>query len=167
MSVHLFLLGNVRPSMILSTHSSFCFFDLCCLLLIHWLTGRKAPSYLLTYLYSVLCFVLLFFLDFAFISPEWNTADAEIKVSSADNPELSEVLSSKSGAGQNIAMLASPTAGNFPFLIYTFPVNSTSFCPDPLTSFPCVNCGYQVPVLWTCRIGFVYFFVFPQKTKRS
>ena len=38
---------------------------------------------------------------------------AEIKVPSVENPKLSKVLSSKPGAGQNIAMHASPTARNF------------------------------------------------------
>ena len=50
-----------------------------------------------------------------------NTADAEIKVSSAENPELSEVFSSKPDAGQNIAVLASSAARNFPRSNLYFP----------------------------------------------
>ena len=44
------------------------------------------------------------------------TAYAEIKISSVENTELTNVLPLKSGLGQNIAMHASPTARNF-FLV--------------------------------------------------
>ena len=62
----------------------------------------------------------------SFWSPQWGTADAEIKVPSVENSELPKVLPLKPGVGQNIAMHASSTAMNF-FLISTFPVHSTSF----------------------------------------
>ena len=44
--------------------------------------------------------------------PWWGTADAEIKVSSVENPELKGSLPLKPGVGQNIAMYASPFARN-------------------------------------------------------
>ena len=40
------------------------------------------------------------------------TAEAEIKVPSAENPELSAVLSVKPGGGQNIVLHVSPAARN-------------------------------------------------------
>ena len=72
------------------------------------------------------------------------TAATEVKVVSVENPEVSG-LPSKPGAedhragvvGQNIAVRASLSARNFlaPFLISTFPVHSTSFVPNPLSTF--------------------------------
>ena len=60
--------------------------------------------------------------------PQWGTADTEIRVPSAENPELSKViLSLKPGVGQNIALCASPTARISAFLISTF-----SFLPNDL-----------------------------------
>ena len=43
------------------------------------------------------------------------------------------------GAGQNIAMHASPTAKNFPCLIFIF--HSTSFSADPLFTFLNAACS--------------------------
>ena len=40
--------------------------------------------------------------------PQWGTADAEIKVPSVENTELTTVLPSKSGGRQDIAMVARP-----------------------------------------------------------
>ena len=62
--------------------------------------------------------VLLFFLFFKF-PPQWDTADAEIKVPSTENQELSKVLSLNPGADKNYtATHASLNAMNFSFLIY-------------------------------------------------
>ena len=52
-------------------------------------------------------------------------ADAEIKVPSAEIPELSRVLSFKLGVGQNVAFHALPTARNCAFLIFAFSFHST------------------------------------------
>ena len=47
------------------------------------------------------------------VDPQWGIADAEIKVSSAENPERLNVLPLKPGEGKNIDMHTSPTARNF------------------------------------------------------
>ena len=44
---------------------------------------------------------------------QWGTADAEIKVSSAENSERLKVLPLQPGEGQNRDTRTSPTAGNF------------------------------------------------------
>ena len=60
------------------------------------------------------------FSQLVFHDPHWATEDAEIKVPSVENPELTNVLPAlKPGVGQNIATHASPTS--------TFPVHSPSF----------------------------------------
>ena len=59
--------------------------------------------------------------------PQWVTADAEIKVPSVENPELTHVLPLKLGVGQNLSMHASPAARNFlNVLISTLSLNSPS-----------------------------------------
>ena len=45
--------------------------------------------------------------------PQWGTADKEFMVPFVENPELTNALPLKPGAGPNIATHASPTAGNF------------------------------------------------------
>ena len=45
-------------------------------------------------------------------SPQWGTANAEVKVPSAENPALSKVFSFKPGLDQNIVLHASPAARN-------------------------------------------------------
>ena len=59
--------------------------------------------------------------------------DAEIKVASVENPELTDVLPAlKPGVGRNIATHASPQAKNFLLvLIFTFLVHSLSFSASP------------------------------------
>ena len=47
------------------------------------------------------------------VEPQRGTADAEIKVSSAETPESLKVLPLKPGEGQNVDMRTSPTARNF------------------------------------------------------
>ena len=47
------------------------------------------------------------------VDSQWGTADAEIKVSSAGNPERLKVLLLKPEEGQNTDMSTSPTARNF------------------------------------------------------
>ena len=42
--------------------------------------------------------------------PQWDTTDAEIKVPSVENGDLTNVLCLKPEVGQNIATYASPTA---------------------------------------------------------
>ena len=61
-----------------------------------------------------------------------STADAEMKILCAENPELADALL----LGQNIATHASYTARNF-FLVlaYTSPIQSPSLFPNPLLTF--------------------------------
>ena len=67
------------------------------------------------------------------MNPQWGTADAEIKIPSVENPELTNALPLKPGVCQNIAMHASPTTRNFFLvLILTLQVHSPSFIPNPL-----------------------------------
>ena len=47
------------------------------------------------------------------VDPQWGTVDAEIKVSSAENPERLNVLPLKPGEAQNIHMPTSPTTRTF------------------------------------------------------
>ena len=77
-------------------------------------------------------YLLLFSLFFNFFglnqSPHRGSADAKIKVPSAQNQELTNVLLIDPGAGQNTALHASPTARNFFLvLICPLPVHSPSF----------------------------------------
>ena len=59
--------------------------------------------------------------------------DAEIEVSSVENPEMTDVLPLNPGVGQNIATHASLIARNFFLvLISTFLVHSPSFFPNPV-----------------------------------
>ena len=58
----------------------------------------------------------------------WDTADVEIRTSSAEDSELSKVLNLKPGAGQNTTFHASLTARHSTILISAFSVYSTSFC---------------------------------------
>ena len=71
--------------------------------------------------------------------PQWGTVDAEIKVLSVENSELTKinVLPLKPpGVGQNIATHASLTARNFFFVLKSpFPALSPSFFPNPLHTF--------------------------------
>ena len=63
-------------------------------------------------------------------TPQWCTADAEIKDPSVKNPELSKVFPLKPWVGQNIAMHASPIDRNFFLeLIYTLLVHSPAPFP--------------------------------------
>ena len=56
-----------------------------------------------------------------------------MKVPSAENSKLTNVLPLGPKEGENTAMHASPTARNsFLVLISTFPVHSHAFCPDPI-----------------------------------
>ena len=50
--------------------------------------------------------------DFRCNTLQWGNANPEIKVTPAENPELSGVLSLKAGVGQNIALHASPIVRN-------------------------------------------------------
>ena len=70
--------------------------------------------------------------------------DAEIKVPSVKNPELTNVLPLKQGVSQNIAVHALPTVRKvFLVLIYTFQV-FLSFggrgSPNPLPTFELCYC---------------------------
>ena len=61
--------------------------------------------------------------------PQWGTEDAEIRVPSVENPELTNVL-------LETTVRASPTARNFATVAFsTFPVNSPSLFPNPLSTF--------------------------------
>lgn len=59
--------------------------------------------------------------------PRWDTVDAEIKIMSIENLELSQVLSFKVGVDHNVASHASSTARNFAFLISAVPVFFSDF----------------------------------------
>ena len=59
----------------------------------------------------------------------WGTGDAEIKVPSVENRELSLVLSSKPTAGQNITLHASPIDRKSVFVIFAFKLVHLHF-PD-------------------------------------
>ena len=48
-----------------------------------------------------------------FVSPQRGTADAEIKVDSAESSKFPQVLPLMPGIGRNIAVHVSPTAKNF------------------------------------------------------
>ena len=67
-----------------------------------------------------------------FVFTRWGTADTEIKVPSAQNPELSTVPSSMSTVDQNITLHASPTARYFYLSIFCFPGSFTFIFPKPL-----------------------------------
>ena len=51
--------------------------------------------------------------DVSIDSPKCGSVHAQIKVPSAENPEVSTVLTLKPGINQNIATCASSTAGKF------------------------------------------------------
>jgi len=70
----------------------------------------------------VLLLVLLFL--------QWGTVDTEIKIPSAENPELTNIFPLKPGVGQNIATQALPTARNFfTVLIFTFLIHLFQMLP--------------------------------------
>ena len=76
-----------------------------------------------------------------FLDLKWGTAVAEIKVSSVESPELTNVLPLKPGGGQNIAKLASPTARNFFLvLISILPVHSPFIPPPPPPPMKSTGC---------------------------
>ena len=76
------------------------------------------------------------------ISPQWGTADAEIKDPSVECPELKGFSLSNEDphtgmVGQNKATYASPTARDFFLeLISTHPVHSVHFFPNLSRVFP-------------------------------
>ena len=72
--------------------------------------------------------------SFSVVSLQLGTVGTEIKVSSVENPELTNVLPLKPGLGQKIATHASPTTRNF-FLNFCLLVCSASFFRDPLPTF--------------------------------
>ena len=77
------------------------------------------------------------------VDPQWGTADAEIKVSSAGNSKRLKVLLSKPGKDQNIDVHTSPIARNF-FLSdsYTTSGPFQFIFPKPLPRFfHYVSCG--------------------------
>ena len=85
--------------------------------------------------------------------------DAEIKVFSAENPELSNAPSFKPGVGQNIALCALLTARNSAFCKSGCLVDSTSFSPvvfrhkvmDIMVSESDFNLVLFHPANWTLR----------------
>ena len=91
--------------------------------------------------------------------PQWRTADADIKVFSANDPELSKVLPMKPEVGQNTATHTSPTAKNFSFFNFYSPGPFNffflSFFSLSLISLPSFSLRQesltQVPA-WTRRI---------------
>ena len=83
-----------------------------------------------------------------------DTADAEIRVPSADNPKLSKVLSFEPGVSQNTASQALPAARNSTLLLYTFQVHSSSssfrillqffFASGVANAISCVGPRYEI-----------------------
>ena len=73
----------------------------------------------------------------------WGTADAEIKVHSFENPELTNMFTLKPGVSQNITMHALPTARNFFLVLICIPFRSIqlNFFQVPSLVFNCVNFG--------------------------
>ena len=69
------------------------------------------------------------------------TADVEMMVPTAEDPELSKVLSVKNEVGQNIAMHALPTSRKFPLSRVTFLVHSTLFLQIIFALFSSRKCG--------------------------
>ena len=59
----------------------------------------------------------------------WGTADAEMNVPSAENPELSQVSTVKPGVDQNIASHALPAAMNYIFEFLPLWLVKFLFCP--------------------------------------
>ena len=96
---------------------------------------------------SLAHFLLLLFFFFFFYSfivdQQWDTADAEIKAFSVENPERLKVFPLKPGVGQNIDMHASHIARNF-FLSDSYMTSGPFklFFSRPLYRFfpPCVRC---------------------------
>ena len=74
-------------------------------------------------------------------SPQWGAADAEIKVPSGENTELKNVLPSKPGVGQYIAIHATKMPGISSFLFSTLPVHSPAFFCKTSPDFSCVGFG--------------------------
>ena len=66
---------------------------------------------------------------------QWDTVDAEVKVPAAEFPELSNILFLKSRVGQRWSCMYCTCCQEFLLLIVTFPVHSTSFFPNPLSTF--------------------------------
>ena len=66
-------------------------------------------------LYVVVVVVVVVVVCF-FIFPRWSTTDADVRVPSVENPELTDILPLKTGVSHNITMHASLTARNF-FLV--------------------------------------------------
>ena len=66
------------------------------------------------------------------LSPLKDTEGAESTALFTENPELSNLLSLKPGVGQKTALDDSPAARNFTLLMSIFPVQATSFFPNPL-----------------------------------
>ena len=62
---------------------------------------------------------------FPSVSQRWGTRDAEIEVTSAENPESTQVFSVQAWNSQNVAMHTSPRAENAALFISTFLIHST------------------------------------------
>lgn len=96
---------------------------------------RRQADYWNEYWSSMFCFSSPFlpppffplFSFFSFLVLILGTVNVEIKVPSAEPPELSKVLSSKCGVGQNVPLRVSPTACNSLFLISALRVHSSTF----------------------------------------
>ena len=67
----------------------------------------------------VLTLALAFVEVCVIMTPQWDAADAEIKVPSVDHPELAVILPLKPGVGKKVAAHAFSTARNL-FLVQIF-----------------------------------------------
>ena len=79
--------------------------------------------------------------------PQWDTVDAEIKILSAENLELTNILPLKPGAGWNIPTHTSTTARNSLLVLHSASFH-LYFSPDPL-------CTFQLCYFWlmkACRM---------------
>ena len=73
-------------------------------------------------------------------TPQWGTAEAEIKNPPVENPQLEGSPFKPEQIRISPCMLRL-LPGISSLLISTLSVHSSAFCPKPLPSFSCVNCG--------------------------
>ena len=79
-------------------------------------------------------------------------AEAQIKFPYAEIPDLSEILSIKPGAGQNLALRALPTARESAALISAMLVHSTSHVVNPPPTEKDVSHNSDLQLLFTCGL---------------
>ena len=121
-------------------------FEFCVPFLLAW--QCLTETHLLLYLTSSSTLLSLLFSVFFFIFLRWSTTDADIKVPSVENPELTDILPLKTGVSHNITMHASLTARNF-FLVQKC-LPSRSIHRHFLFSPRAISAGMTVPIWRSC-----------------